>query len=112
MIGKMKEEAKGKIINEYVGLKSKMYSLAMVDNEEIKKAKGINKNVVKSISHKEYVDVLFNRGLIRHKMKNIQSRLHKIGTYDICKIYLSCFDDKRYILDDGISSFTSNDCIN
>ena len=102
MIGKMKEEAKGKIINEYVGLKSKMYSLAMVDNEEIKKAKGINKNVVKSIS----------QGLIRHKMKNIQSRLHKIGTYDICKIYLSCFDDKRYILDDGISSFTSNDCIN
>ena len=37
-------------------------------------------------------------------MKRIQSRLHKIGSYDVCKIYLTCFDDKRYILDDGISS--------
>ena len=37
-------------------------------------------------------------------MKRIQSRLHKIGSYDVCKIYLTCFDDKRYILDDGINS--------
>ena len=37
-------------------------------------------------------------------MKRIQSRLHKIGTYNVCKIYLPCFDDKRYILDDGINS--------
>ena len=37
-------------------------------------------------------------------MKRIQSKLHKIGTYDACKIYLSCFDDKIYILDDGINS--------
>ena len=37
-------------------------------------------------------------------MKRIQSKLHKIGTYDVCKISLSCFDDKRYILDNGINS--------
>ena len=37
-------------------------------------------------------------------MKRIQSKLHRIGTYDFCKIYLSCFDDKRYILDHGINS--------
>ena len=37
-------------------------------------------------------------------MKRIQSKYHKIGTYDICKISLPCFDDKRYILDDGINS--------
>ena len=37
-------------------------------------------------------------------MKRIQSRLHKIGTYNVCKIYVPCFDDKRYILDDGINS--------
>ena len=34
-------------------------------------------------------------------MKRIQSKLHRPGTYDICKISLSCFDDKRYVLDDG-----------
>ena len=37
-------------------------------------------------------------------MKKIQSTLHKIGTYDVSKISLSCFDDKRYISDDGINS--------
>ena len=76
----------------------------MGDNEEIKKAKGVNENVVKSIIHKEHVDVLCSKGLIRHKMKKIHSELHKIGTYSVSKFYLLCFDDKRYILDDGASS--------
>ena len=53
---------------------------------------------------KTYVDVLFNKKIIRDKMKRIQSKLHKIGTYEVCKISLSCFDNKRYILDDGINS--------
>ena len=42
--------------------------------------------------------------LIRHKMKRIQSKKHKIGTYDVNKI-LSCFDDKRYLLNDGITTW-------
>ena len=33
------------------------------------------------------MDVLFNNNFIRHKMKRIQNKLHRIGTYDICKIY-------------------------
>ena len=39
----MKGEFKGKISSEFAGLKSKMYSVVTVDNEEIKKAKGVNK---------------------------------------------------------------------
>ena len=35
-------------------------------------------------------------------MKRIQSKKHKLGTYEINKISLSCFDDKRYVLDDEI----------
>ena len=35
-------------------------------------------------------------------MKRIQSKKHKLGTYEIDKISLSCFDNKRYALDDGI----------
>ena len=35
-------------------------------------------------------------------MKRIQSKLHKIGTYNVCKISLSCFDYKRYVLDGGV----------
>ena len=36
-----------KIVNEFIGLKQKMYSLIAVDNEEVKKSKGVHKNVVK-----------------------------------------------------------------
>ena len=42
VIGKMKDEFKGKIISEFVGLKSKMYSSISVNNEEVTKAKGVN----------------------------------------------------------------------
>ena len=37
-------------------------------------------------------------------MKRIQSRLHRIGTYDVCKISLSRFDDKIYVLDNDVNS--------
>ena len=48
----MKDEVKGKIISGFVALKSKMNSLVLINNEEIKKAKGVNKNVVKNIKFK------------------------------------------------------------
>ena len=105
VIGKMKDEVKGKIIGEFVGIKSNMYSLVIVNIEEIKKARGVNKIVVKNIRDKECIEVLFNKNLLRHKVKSIQSKLHRIGTY-VCKISLTCFDDKRYILDDSINSFS------
>ena len=101
---KMKDEVKGKIISKFIGLKSKTYSLIAIDGGEIKKAKEVNKNVFKSIRHEEYIDVLFNKQMMRHKMKRIQSKLHIIRICDVYKIYLSCFDDKRYILNDGINS--------
>ena len=67
-IGNMKDEIKRKIISEFVGLKSKMYSLVIINKKEMKKEKSINKNVVKNIRHKKYVVVLFNKNLIRHEM--------------------------------------------
>ena len=95
LIGKMEDEFKGKIISKFVGLKSKMCSLVDIDGEENKKTpKGINKNVAKNTRHKEFADVLFNKKLIRHRMNRIQSKLHRIGTYDVCK----------NSLDDGINS--------
>ena len=50
----------------------------------------------------EFKDVLLNKKIIRHKMKRIRAKKHKIGTYEIDKISLSCVDDKRYVLDDGV----------
>ena len=89
VIRKIKDEFKGKIISEFVGVKSKMHSLIILDGREIKKAKGVNKNVVKRIWHKEFVGALFNKKIMRHSIKGIQSKLHRIGTYDVCKIFLS-----------------------
>ena len=70
-----------------------MCSRISVNDEEVTKAKGVNKK----IRYKEFPDVLFNKKVIRHNMKRIQSKLHRIGIYDVCKISLSCFEDKRCI---------------
>ena len=35
-------------------------------------------------------------------MRRIESKKHKLGTYEVAKISLSIFDDKRYLFDDGI----------
>ena len=45
---------------------------------------------------------LFNEKIIRHKIKIIRSKKHKLGTYKIDKTSLSYFDDKKYVLDDRI----------
>ena len=67
----------------------------------IKKQKGVNRNVVATISHNEYKDVLLNKKCLRHLMNRIQSKDHRIETYEINKISLTCVDDKIYILNNG-----------
>ena len=98
VIGKMKDEYGGVIIDQFIGLKSKMYSIRKIDGSESSTAKGVNI----ATEFNEFKDVLFNKKNIKHKMKRIQAKKHKIGTHEIDKISLSCFDDKRYTLDDGV----------
>ena len=94
----MKDEFGGVIVIEFVGLKSKMYSMKKIDGKECNTAKGVSI----AIEFNKFKGVLFNEKIIRQKMKRIQSKKHKLGTYEIDKISLSCFDDKRYVLGDGI----------
>ena len=77
-----------------------MYSF-LADNREYKKEKVVKKNVVAKIAHYEYKDLLLNNRCIRHSMNRIQSKQHRIGTCDINKVSLSCFDDKTYIQNNG-----------
>ena len=77
-----------------------MYSIKKIDGKEHNTAKGVNI----ATEFDNFKDVLFNKKIIRHKMKRIQSKKHKLGTYEIAKISLSSFDDKRYVLDDGITT--------
>ena len=110
VIGKFKDEAAGNPITSFIGHKSKMYSYEVeLPGGEIKnnkKAKGVKKNVIKrDLEHEDYLSVLQNSTIRKHKMKTIRSDHHVVSSYEINKISLSCFDDKRYILDDGITSY-------
>ena len=111
VIGKFKDEAAGTIIKEFVGLRSKMYSYIKDNNKEQKTAKGIKKNVIKNnIKHINYKETLFNNQQMHHKMKTIRSQNHQIRSYEINKVSLSSYDDKRYILEDGIYTYAYGHC--
>ena len=60
----MKDEFGGVIVTEFVGLKSKMYSIKNFDGKESNRAK-----VSIATEFDEFKDVLFNEQIIRHKMK-------------------------------------------
>ena len=106
VIGKFKDEAAGVPIIEFVGLRSKMYSYMKDNQKGGKTAKGIKKNVIeKDITHENYKNTLFNNQQMYHKVKTIRSENHQLGSYELNKVSLSCFDDKRYIHEDGIKSY-------
>ena len=60
VIGKMKDEFGGVIVDEFVGLKSKMYSIKKIDGKECNTAKGVNI----ATEFNEFKDVLFNKKLL------------------------------------------------
>ena len=94
----MKDEYGEVPIYEFIGLKSKMYSIC---------SKNIEKSILKGnnsyINNKEYHDVLQNEKTLRHQKSGIRSKKHKLVTYTSNKESISCFDGKRYILFDGIN---------
>ena len=103
--GMMKDEAGGKIIEEFVGLRSKLYSYKMFEGKEEKKCKGIKKVVVKKqISFEDYKECLLSKQPQMRKMNVIRSHQHEIFSETVNKIALAADDDKRIILDDGIST--------
>ena len=77
MISKIKDETKGVPMVELVLLKSNMYPFIKKDDEEGKKAKRINKAIVKNITHEEYKNRFFEWKQILLKMKRIESKSHQ-----------------------------------
>lgn len=83
-IGEFKDEACGRIIKEFVGLRSKMYSYIEEGNKEEWTCKGIKKNVIKEdLKHENYKNTLFNNQQIHHKVKTIRSVNREISSYEI-----------------------------
>ena len=58
-----------------------------------------------NITHLNYKETLLNSEQMMHKMKTIRSDRHQLGSYEINKVSLSCFDDKRYIHENGKTSY-------
>ena len=103
VIGMFKDEAGGKVIDEFVGLRAKLYSYKMFEGEESKKCKGVKKSVVKkSVAHEDYKKCLFTGKEQLRKMNVIRSHMHEVYTEEVNKIPLCPSDDKRHILEDGV----------
>ena len=94
----MKGEPEGKIIDEFVGLKSKMYSMKNIDGKESNTAKGVNI----ATEFNEFKNTLFCKKIIRHKMRRIQGKKKNMGSCKINKISLSVFFCLWFVLGDGI----------
>ena len=101
IVGKMKDEYGGKSILKFVGLKSKMYSIL----DESSNEKSTNKGHNAFIEFQEFHDTLFKKKILRQTMRGINSKKYNFGTYKTNKISLSGFDDKGYILRNGIETF-------
>ena len=103
VLGMFKDEAAGKIIKEFVGLRAKLYSYKMDEGGESKKCKGIKKQVVvTSITHEDYKTCLRTGKEQLRKQNILRSYEHEVYTEEVNKVALSAQDDKRYILGDGV----------
>ena len=103
VLGMFKDEAAGKIIKEFVGLRAKLYSYKMDKGEESKKCKGIKRQVVESsISHEDYKTCLRTGKEQLRKQNILRSYEHEVYTEEVNKVALSALDNKRYILGDGV----------
>ena len=106
VIGKLKDEAEVVPVVEFVGLRSKMYSYVKENGKGGMTAKGVKKYVIKNkLTHDHFKGVIREKEQPRHNMNTMRSVKHQVGTYEMRKLTLSCFDDKRHLLNDGVTSY-------
>ena len=103
VIGMFKDEVAGKQITCFVGLRPKLYSFRIEEDKEVRKCKGIKKNVIKKkLDFDDYVKCLFSGEKKLRSMKIIRSEKHDIYSKEVNKTALSNEDDKRHVLKDKI----------
>ena len=90
-------------MEEFCGIRVKMYSIKTVDGKEKKTGKGVSKSVLKrTVRHQHYVDNLFSCVPRYDVMYRIGSKGSQLMTLRQCKKSLCCVDTKRFVLDDNI----------
>ena len=103
VVGKFKDECAGEKLDAFCGLRAKMYCIKK-KNRDSKRAKGVSKATIKTLMFDDYLHALREGASIRKRGRKISSYYHQVVTEAVNKIALSAYDDKRYILDDGIST--------
>ncbi len=112
VIGKFKDETNSNPIVEFVGLRAKMYSQNVYykydDKHKAKKtAKGVKRSVKdksEKLSHECYKKTVFESIITYEKMLSLRSYNHNISLIEQNKVALCNYDDKMYILDNGIDT--------
>ena len=98
-----KDEVAGKQITHFVGLRPKLYSFKIEEEMEVRKCKGIKKNIIKKkINFDDYLKCLFSGEKEMRKMNIVRSEKHDIYSKEVNKVALSNEDDKREVLKDNV----------
>jgi len=107
VLGKFKSETGSLASREFVGLRAKMYSLDVPDNPKQSKirVKAVKKSYIKrKVRHAQFLNVLQSLKPTSSTFQTFLSSNHVLRTVEINKACLNAFDDKRYILDDGVTT--------
>ena len=96
--GVFKDEMGGKAINEFIGLRSKMYSIKDGEGKGKRTAKGIQQSSQRHISHEQYRSSLFNTESYSFTGKKIMQKEHSLYLAEIRKKGLCPYNDKKYIM--------------
>ena len=105
VLGKMKDECSSLAQQEFVGLRAKMYSILLPNGKPKFTAKGVSRwYILKHLHHKDYLRTLKETESNIATFSTLRSQKQQIKTIELTKKWLSAFDDKRYILNDGITT--------
>ena len=106
VIGLVKDKLGGKIMTDFMALRSKLYSYKKLDGSEDKKCKGIKKCVVKkTLTFEDYKTCLCSDSTEYRSQLRFRSANHEVHTIEVNKVALNRDDDKRICRKDGISTF-------
>lgn len=117
VVGTFKDECGAVQPVQFIGLRAKMYSLLLPpslnstdkpvdDGGNVKMtAKGVKRSYVQeNVRHEHFLKVLETGVKTQAEFHLIRSKNHVLTTHHVIKDALNSFDDKRYIMDDGVST--------
>ena len=104
-LGKFKDECNSLQPHEFIGLRSKMYSQKLSNGRIKNTTKWVSRShILKNLKHKDYLHTLQTTTSFYTTFRTITSQKHAVKTQEVNKRCLTAFDDKRYILPDGVAT--------